>query len=81
MTKVRSFASFTAARNGMRVKPGGAMISQPDVCAIASISSTPGISGWPGKWPSKIVLVFGNLRVAPDRAVDSRSSSTIRSMS
>ena len=25
----------------------------PPVCAIASTMRTPGITGWPGKWPSK----------------------------
>src|ERR1700737_2324730 len=33
--------------------------SQPDVCAIASISNTPGMIGWAGKWPSKMVLCSG----------------------
>ena len=59
LTKVRSFASFTAASNGMRSKRLSATTSQPAVCAIASISSTPGINGMPGKWPSKIVLFSG----------------------
>src|ERR1700757_5060284 len=80
MTKERSFASLTAARNGMRSNLVAAITSQPDVCAIASISSTPGISGWPGKCPSKIVLSCGTW--ASTRIVrPSRSRSTIRSMS
>ena len=45
MTNERSFASFSAAKNGMRVKLVTAMTSQPEVCAMASMSSTPGISG------------------------------------
>ncbi len=43
--KVRILASFTAARNGMRSNFSIAISSQPDVWAIASIRSTPGISG------------------------------------
>ena len=45
VTKVRSFASFTAAKKGMRANLVMAIRSQPDVCAIVSISSTPGSSG------------------------------------
>src|ERR1700722_10656927 len=80
MTKERSFASLTAARNGIRSNLVAAITSQPEVCAIASIKSTPGISGWPGKCPSKIVLSCGTC--ASTRIVrPSRSRSTIRSMS
>ena len=45
LTKPRIFASFTAARNGMRSNFWSAIRSQPDVCAIASINNTPGING------------------------------------
>ncbi len=45
VTKVRSFAPLTAARNGMHLKRFSATISQPEVCAMDSISKTPGISG------------------------------------
>src|SRR5436309_1644241 len=80
VTKVRSLASFTAARRGIRVNLDMAISSQPEVCAIASISSTPGISGWPGKCPSKIVELVGT--VAWVRMVWSPIlSSTIRSIS
>ena len=44
-TKPRILASLTAARNGIRsnfIKPTS---SQPEVCAIDSISSTPGMIG------------------------------------
>src|SRR6185437_1276483 len=79
-TKVRSLASFTAARNGILAKLVRPMISQPDVCAMDSISSTPGISGRPGKCPSKIVLWVGTF--ASTRIVRSlRLRSMIRSMS
>ena len=44
-TKERSLASFTAAKNGMRVNLVSPMISQPEAWFIVSISSTPGISG------------------------------------
>jgi len=37
VTKVRSFASFTAARNGMRLNRFIATTSHPEVCAIVSI--------------------------------------------
>jgi len=57
--KDRSFASFTAAKNGMRLNLVTAMSSQPEVCAIASMSRTPGINGKPGKCPSKIVDAVG----------------------
>src|SRR4029079_3839051 len=80
VTKVRSLTSFIAARNGIFSNLVRAMISQPDACAIASISSTPGISGRPGKCPSKIVLSAGTL--ASTRIVRSvRLRSMIRSMS
>src|SRR6185437_6085865 len=29
------------------------LISTPPLCSIASMISTPGITGWPGKWPTK----------------------------
>ena len=64
----------------MRVNSVRPMISQPDACAIVSSSSTPGISGWPGKWPSKIVHSVGT--IASARIVRAaRSMSMIRSMS
>src|SRR5579871_6435169 len=44
-TKVRNFASLTDARNGIRSNLVRPMSSQPDACAIVSISSTPGING------------------------------------
>src|SRR3954470_14440385 len=80
VTKVRNFTSLSAARNGIFLNLLCAMISQPEACAIASVSSTPGISGRPGKCPSKIVLSVGTL--ASTRIVRSlRLRSTIRSMS
>ena len=45
VTKPRILASLTAARNGMRSNFISASSSQPEVCAIASISSTPGMIG------------------------------------
>ena len=45
VTKVRSFACFTAAKNGMRVNLCIAIKSQPEVWFIVSIRSTPGIKG------------------------------------
>ena len=50
---------MTAARNGMRSNFINAISNQPDACAIDSINRTPGISGYPGKCPSKIVLCRG----------------------
>src|SRR4029079_11216978 len=80
VTQVRSLTSFSADRNGLSRKLVRPMISQPDACAIASISSTPGISGRPGKCPSNIVLSVGTL--ASTRIVRSlRLRSMIRSMS
>src|SRR5262249_787024 len=80
VTKERSFASLTAARSAMRSNFVAAMASQPEVCAIVSMSSTPGISGKPGKCPSKMVFSWGTwasaLIVRP-----ARSRSTIRSIS
>ena len=35
--------------------------SQPELCAIASVSSTPGMIGKPGKCPSKMVCVLRDL--------------------
>ena len=32
--------------------------SQPELCAIASVSNTPGMIGKPGKCPSKMVLTI-----------------------
>ena len=69
VTKVRNLASLTAAKNGMRLKLLAATISQPEVCAMVSISSTPGISGKPGKWPSKMVLAVGIVASAADRTI------------
>src|SRR5271168_4054457 len=56
------------------------MISQPDACAIDSTRRTPGISGWPGKCPSKIVLVCGTCACAV-MVRPTRSSSMIRKYS
>src|SRR6476659_900353 len=79
-TKVRSLASFTAARNGMRWNLCVATSIQPAVCAMHSISSTPGISGWPGKWPSNTMLSSGT--VASQRMVRAeRSRLATRSIS
>src|SRR5258708_4284251 len=64
----------------MRENPVTPMMSQPEACAMLSSSSTPGISGNPGKWPSKIVDATGT--VACVLMVRSpRSRSTIRSIS
>src|SRR4029078_436805 len=80
VTKVRSLTSFRAARNGIFSKRVRAISSQPDACAIDSISSTPGISGRPGKCPSKMVLSVGTFASA--RIVRSlRLRSMIRSTS
>jgi hypothetical protein len=44
-TKVRNFASLTDARKGIRSNFVSPMMSQPEVCAIDSTRSTPGIKG------------------------------------
>jgi len=44
-TKPRILASLTAARNGMRSNFIRASNSHPEVCAIDSISKTPGMIG------------------------------------
>src|SRR5262245_22040528 len=61
-TGSRSLASFTPARAGSPEKPLIALVIQPHVCAMHSISSTPGISGKPGKCPSKIGLDAGTVQ-------------------
>jgi hypothetical protein len=43
----------------MRVNRSRAITSQPDACAMDSMSRTPGIKGRPGKCPSKMVLAVG----------------------
>ena len=35
---------------------------------MVSVSRTPGISGWPGKWPSKIGLASGTVERASMRS-------------
>jgi len=55
-----------------------ASTSQPPVCAMVSIISTPGRIGWPGKWPSKIGEWSGTWHEVSMRR-PSRSSSVIRS--
>src|SRR5579871_4098578 len=79
LTKARNFASLTEARKAIRSNLVRPIISHPDVCAMVSIRSTPGISGWPGKCPSKIVLVGGIFACALTVRA-SRSSATIRSI-
>src|SRR5260370_24305066 len=76
---VRNFAALTDARKAIRSNLVRPMISQPDVCAIDSIRSTPGINGSPGKWPSKIVLVDGILACALT-VLASRSRATLPSV-
>src|SRR5690242_123785 len=48
----------------MRWKRSTASTSQPPVCAMVSIISTPGKSGWPGKWPSNTGLSLGTMHCA-----------------
>src|SRR5450631_634117 len=55
LTKPRILASFTIARNGMRSNFVTPSNNQPELCAIASVSNTPGMIGKPGKWPSKML--------------------------
>ncbi len=50
---------LTVARKGIFSKRLRARISQPVVWAIASMSRTPGMMGWPGKCPSKMELSCG----------------------
>src|SRR5262249_4192669 len=64
----------------MRVNLVTPMTSHPAVCAMASISSTPGINGKPGKWPSKMVDVVGT-RASVRMVCSARLRSTMRSMS
>src|SRR5262249_24850343 len=61
-TGSRSLASFTPARAGSPEKPLIALVIQPHVCAMHSISSTPGIRGKPGKCPSKTGLDAGTVQ-------------------
>src|SRR5690606_1785029 len=79
-TKPRSFAVRTSARKGMREKPLTASSRCPEVCAMDSTSSTPGIRGWPGKCPSNTVEVSGTWarqRMRPLAAASSSTRSTI----
>ena len=51
----------------------------PPTCAIASMISTPGMIGWPGKWPWKngsliVTFLIPTIRLVP-------STSMIRSTS
>src|SRR2546423_1161001 len=80
LTNPRILASFTIARNGIRSNFSAPRISQPELCAIASVSSTPGMIGKPGKWPSKIVWVCGTC-ASTTIVLSSRLRSTMRSMS
>src|ERR1700761_793730 len=48
----------------MRAKRRVASTSQPPVCAMVSIISTPGSRGWPGKWPSNTGLSSGTVQSA-----------------
>src|SRR6516162_1931083 len=61
-TGSRSLASFTPARAGNPEKPLIALVIQPHVCAMHSISSTPGMSGKPGKCPSNTGLDAGTVQ-------------------
>src|SRR5262245_4199608 len=61
-TGSRSLASFTPARAGKPENPLIALVIQPHVCAMHSISSTPGMSGNPGKCPSQTGLGDGTVQ-------------------
>src|SRR5690242_17062603 len=78
-TEPRTLASLTAARMGMRSNFSTPSSSHPEACAIDSIKSTPGISGWPGKCPSKMVFVSGtcaSTRIVFSSKLRSRMRST-----
>ena len=53
----------------MRVNLCSAISSQPEVCAMVSISSTPGISGWPGNGPRRSCWSVGTVGLSADRPV------------
>src|SRR3984893_297467 len=57
-------ASLTPTRSGSPTNPVTTLTSQPGICAMHSIRSTPGISGKPGKCPSNTGLSVGTLHSA-----------------